>query len=323
LTDAHFNVNLFERQILYRLPTPGWKGTGGVTLGLTDEQKNFYFENGYLPLERVFDPAELNPLIAELNGVIDGWARRYQAEGKLADLFEDAPFERRLFAIHQSMNGDCPELLQAIGGKRKTPAMFHVMTRPEILDVVESVIGPEILVHPQFNSRAKLPDKTSIVNWHQDIGFLDPDVDETFMVNFWLPLVDSDQNNGCLEVIPGSHRAGRLPFTESPEHILPDALPAQSPVCVPVPRGGVLLIQHRTVHRSNPNFSDHIRWSLDIRYSDWRLPTGRSSVPGYIARSLLHPERVARTHADWLALFEGLEQDRHPEMIKVSTDQRR
>jgi hypothetical protein len=54
-----------------------------------------------------------------------------------------------------------------------------------------------------------------------------------------------------------------------------------------------------------PNFSDHIRWSLDIRYSDPRLPTGRDSIPGFIARSIESPESIAKSHHDWLKLFES------------------
>lgn len=277
-----------------------------MPIGLTADQLSFYRDNGYLPIEQLFDPAELDVLIEDLSGVIDYWATVYHKQGRLRDLFVDEPFERRLFCIHQAMEGGCPEVKEAIGGKRKTPAMFHVMTLQPILDVVESVIGPEILAHPQFNSRAKLPDRKSIVNWHQDIGFLEKDADETFMVNFWVPLVDSDATNGCLEVIPGSHKLGRLPFVDNPENIIPGHLPVDKPVCCPVPKGGALLIQHKTVHRSNPNFSNHIRWSLDIRYSDSRKPTGRPAVPGFIARSAEHPESIVRNHLDWLKLFEGI-----------------
>jgi hypothetical protein len=63
------------------------------------------------------------------------------------------------------------------------------------------------------------------------------------------------------------------------------------------------MLQHKTVHRSTPNFSDHIRWSLDIRYSDPALPTGRDHVPGFLVRSVSQPNRVAKDHHDWLKLF--------------------
>lgn len=274
-----------------------------MATGLTENQVTRYLEDGFLPIERLFDPASLDPLISELDEVVDAWAERYNAEGRLKERYAEEPFDTRLYLIHEAMHGQCKEMLEAVLGKRKTAGMYHVMTLPEILDVVESLIGPEILVHPQFNSRAKLPDRTSIVDWHQDIGFLDPDVMQTFMVNFWVPLVDADEHNGCLEVIRGSHRSERLPFGGSPENIFPESLPRGERVSCPIPRGGVLLLQHTTVHRSAPNYADHIRWSLDIRYSDWRKPTGRDDVPGFIARSRSHTEKVAAGHEEWQRLF--------------------
>ena len=270
--------------------------------GLTAEQLETYVNAGYLVIDDLFDPNALNPLIEEIDKDVDYWAKVYHEERRLPETFSDQPFERRLRSIQMAMDG-FPELLGAVLGKRKTAAMFGVLTMPEILDVVESVIGPDILVHPQFNSRAKMPDGSSVVGWHQDMGFLGEEVADTFMVNFWLPLVDSDRNNGCLEVIPGSHRSGLLPFDESPENIRAEAMPGDSPVCCPVSKGGVLMIQHRTVHRSTPNYSDGIRWSLDVRYSPVGEPTGRPDVPGFVARSTSQPELVCHSLEDWLALF--------------------
>ena len=54
------------------------------------------------------------------------------------------------------------------------------------------------------------------------------------------------------------------------------------------------MTQHKTMHRSLPNVSDHIRWSLDLRYCDRRKPTGRADVPGFVVRSAQAPEAVAR-----------------------------
>jgi hypothetical protein len=143
-----------------------------MTNGLTENQRQKYMEQGYLLLDNLYDPARLDPLIDELTHIIDRWAHRYYEQKRLADMFEGEPFDRRFFRIHEAMNGACSELNDAVLGKRKTAGMFHVMTLPEILDVVQSLIGPEILVHPQFNCRAKFPDLTSVVDWHQDIAAL-------------------------------------------------------------------------------------------------------------------------------------------------------
>ena len=171
---------------------------------------------------------------------------------------------------------------------------------------MEALIGPEVLAHPQFNSRAKIPGhQAAVVPWHQDLGYLHPDAEETMMVNFWIPLVDAPMETGALQVIPGSHRWSLIPHETIDGYlgISEAALPPHEVVDCPLQVGGMLMIQHRTVHRSVPNTSERVRWSLDLRYSDPAQPTGREEVPGFIVRSRTHPERVARSHHDWLALF--------------------
>ncbi|MBI1930278.1 phytanoyl-CoA dioxygenase family protein [Candidatus Poribacteria bacterium] len=276
--------------------------------GLNPEQIQFYKDKGYLLVEDVLKPADLQPLIGEFNEVIDTWAHEYYKQGRLKDLFESEPFSRRLYKIYNAVERP-DEIWRAVHGKNhKTAGMFALMTHPAILDIVESMIGPEILAHPQFNSRAKLPNhEATVVPWHQDLGYLQSDAEETFMVNFWIPLVDATVENGCMEVISGSHKHSLIPH----EHIsgylgVPESkLPPGEIVPCPVRVGSVLLIQHKTIHRSIPNRSDHIRWSLDLRYSHPNLPTGRDNVPGFIARSVANPDSVAKSHLDWLKLFEG------------------
>ena len=286
--------------------------------GLNSEQIAFYKHEGYLLVEDVIPVEDLQLLISELNDTVDQNARKAQEQGELSELFEDEPFERRLARIVESVadpsdTSFADTLFQGLHGKLKTEGMFAVQTHPAILDIVESLIGPEILAHPQFNIRPKLPNQdTSVVPWHQDLGYLQPDASETFMVNFWIPLVDATVENGCMEVIAESHKAPLINHViglgpgRNFKGIVDGALPDGEQVQCPVPLGGVLLIQHKTIHRSVPNHSDHIRWSMDIRYSDPRMPTGRDGVPGFIARSETQPASVANTLADWLKLFESV-----------------
>lgn len=282
--------------------------------GLSADQIVSYKEQGYLLVEDVIPPADFQTLIDELNATVDRNVHEAHAEGLLADLFEDEPFERRLARAAAALGDPGTSLdaliFQGLTGKLKTEGIFRVATHPEILDIVESMIGGEILAHPQFNIRPKLPNQdASVVPWHQDLGYLEPDAEETFMINFWIPLVDATAENGCMEVIAGSHRAPLIGHVRElgPARnflgILDADLPAGEQVMCPVKKGSVLLIQHKTIHRSIPNLSDHIRWSLDLRYSDLAMPTGRDDVPGFTVRSRQHPERVSKTLADWLAIM--------------------
>ncbi len=281
--------------------------------GLSEEQLSDYLNDGYLLLDDVLSPEDLQPLIDDIAEGIDRKAREACSNGKLSDSFENAPFDRRLARLRETMD-DASEIEKAVTGKcLKTAGMFAVITHPSILDIVESVIGPEILAHPQFNCQAKMPNEVrSQIPWHQDLGFLHPDAEATFMVNFWIPLVDVSVENGCLEVIPGSHRAGLMPHGEVAgypnEGIRKGWVPDGVHVACPVRKGGVVVFQHKTAHRSFPNRTDRIRWSLDIRYSDPSKPTGRDEVPGFLARSDVHLESVAKTHLDWLELMQEVDE---------------
>jgi ectoine hydroxylase-related dioxygenase (phytanoyl-CoA dioxygenase family) len=264
-------------------------------------------EEGYLLLENVIPPGDLQPLIQEFEEVIEAKAQELYAQGLLEDLFEDEPFDRRLARLYESMQDGSP-LWRAVQGKHhKTAGMFSIVTHSALLDIVESLIGAEILAHPQFNSRAKLPHHDpTVVPWHQDLGYLEFEADGTFMVNFWIPLVEATMEMGAMQVIPRSHRWGLIPHERIGYYLgIPEEkLPPHEIVDCPVPFGGVLMTQHKTVHRSIPNVSDRVRWSLDLRYCDRHAPTGRASVPGFVCRSKEQPERVARSHYDWLKLME-------------------
>ncbi len=180
--------------------------------GLNATQIERFLEEGYLLLENVIPPDDFQPLIRELEDVIEAKARELRAQGLLPDLFEEEPFDRRLARLYASMK-DGSALWRAVQGKHhKTAGMFAVVTHPALLDIVESLIGPEILAHPQFNHRAKLPHHDpTVVPWHQDLGYLDAEADGTFMVNFWIPLVDTTMEMGAMQVIRGSHKWGLIP----------------------------------------------------------------------------------------------------------------
>ena len=83
---------------------------------------------------------------------------------------------------------------------------FTLMSNPKILDAVESLIGPEIFSNPVYNVRPKVPKVAAgAVPWHQDKSYW-PDANSNPVITVWIPLVDSTHENGCLHLIPGTHR---------------------------------------------------------------------------------------------------------------------
>ena len=143
--------------------------------------------------------------------------------------------------------------------------------------------------------------------WHQELAYLNPEeAGDTLIINFWIPLAEATADNGCLQVIARSHRVGLLPH----EHretvnigVGESDMPEGEIVTCEVRPGDVLLTMERLLHRSLPNGSATVRWSVDARYCNIGLPTGRSHKPGFVARSRQNPASVATSHHAWRQLF--------------------
>jgi hypothetical protein len=272
---------------------------------LSAEQTGQFRDDGYLLLHDILPVEEFIALIQELEQVIDAKATELHAAGRLGDLHRDKPFENRLHYLCEDAD-DADEMYRVVFGKRhKTAGLFKVWTLPVLLDLVEPLIGSEILAHPQFNTRAKLAFlESSIGPFHQDGALLAKEAEQTAMVNCWIPLLDVTMEMGGMQVVPGSHKWGVIPHEDN-GRIMEEDLRASDIVDCPVPLGGVLLFDKLTAHRALPNRTDKARWSLDLRYCDANAPTGRD-YPGFLVRSLDHPERVATDHyRDWTRLYES------------------
>jgi ectoine hydroxylase-related dioxygenase (phytanoyl-CoA dioxygenase family) len=185
-----------------------------------------------------------------------------------------------------------------------------------LLDLVESAIGPEIFSNPVQHIRMKLPAGTvtsdasdglnAKIPWHQDNGVVLPEADEATILTVWLPLNDATVENGCLQVIPRSHRGDLAPHCPGPRGAeIPARLLAEDrAVPLPMRAGSALLMHQRTIHSSLDNVTpDQVRISMDLRYQPIGQPTGRPAFPGFVARSHAHPERVLTDPAAWARLW--------------------
>jgi ectoine hydroxylase-related dioxygenase (phytanoyl-CoA dioxygenase family) len=280
---------------------------GGDEMRLTDEQKRAFEDEGVLVVEGVLTPEDLAPLKAEYTEWIDRHARQLAATGRIANLHEDAAFEKRLALLY----AQSPQITHGMDvAEVRGPASFELMRHPALLDTVEGLVGPEITCNPIQHIRAKPPAAVAgsgagfyNVPWHQDAGVITEDADSSNIVTCWLALVDATVENGCMEVLPGAHRLGFLPHMAGPS-IIPEAVPDLEPRPVPVKQGGVVFMHRHTPHRSTPNLSDHVRWSLDLRYQPTGAPTGRSAHPDFIARSQKAPSSVLTDAEAWSALWQ-------------------
>jgi non-haem Fe2+, alpha-ketoglutarate-dependent halogenase len=164
---------------------------------------------------------------------------------------------------------------------------YDLALTPPILDAVERVIGPDILIHSTL-ILCKHPRDTSLVRWHQDGThsglYLSP------TVTAWVALSDSTPENGCMRLVPGSHRLGRLPHAPSTAEdnltrnsdevqVEVDEASARDVVL----RAGEMSLHHYSIiHGSNPNRSDTKRVGFIIRFATPQFP--RADAPFVRAR---------------------------------------
>ena len=279
--------------------------------------------DGYVVVEDVFEPeSDFAPLMAEWDGVLTGIARSLMAEGVLRSLHEGLPFAERLVAISLDSGRNIPQPFDISLPQRnitaETPmhlgdAIFGLITDDRLLDIVAQVIGQEIISNPVQHIRMKLPQRAlssegeasflaGSVSWHQDLGVLTEEADAASILSVWVPITDATVENGCLKVIPGSHRRDLLDHCPTGHNLgIPDKLlTLQEAVPVPMRAGSALIFGQQLIHGSLDNVTaDEVRISMDLRYQPPGQPSGRAGFPSFVAHSAVEPESVLRDPEEW------------------------
>jgi ectoine hydroxylase-related dioxygenase (phytanoyl-CoA dioxygenase family) len=259
---------------------------------LAPEQVQSFHDKGYLIVRDVFRPADLDPLRRELAQAIDEKVRALHAAGELSDLHADLDFDHRLTAIHRDKPANGEAIMKHLEGQRgggfHAPALFAVIANDRLLDKVGALLGTdEIVGSSVYRLRPKLPNLgRGIVPWHQDSGYFAAACDRQLIITCWIPLVDANVANGCMQILPGAHRrgvathhtGGNAGFLVIHDENLPDD--PRRAITAECPRGGVVFMTNLTPHCSTPNTSDHIRWSIDLRYQSADVPNNIGLWPG-------------------------------------------
>lgn len=222
-----------------------------------------FAEHGYVIAEDLFVEDELQELEADLVKLARGG---YPAKDirSLSPEVSDADALQRILCIHM------PHFV--------SPVVKHYTSHPALSSVLGQIIGAHLqpgywnggVKCMQSMFFAKPPGKPGQA-WHQDEAFI-PTRDRS-LCGAWIAIDDATVENGCLWVIPGSHRAGTLyPFKEHDKHeefdISPESYGFDDSGEIPVEmkRGSVLFFNGYLLHRSRRNVSDQYRRSLVNHY---------------------------------------------------------
>ena len=293
---------------------------------LTPAQIEQFYTDGYLVIKDVIDPGTLHAVRSEYAALMDRLYGQWHDEGKVPAPTPDMGFWDKLdiafrggFDWYQPLDISLPaDGITADTPMHFGPAVFDMARHPRILDIVESLLGPELTSNPIQHVRIKPPERdvdpdeirAHIVStdWHQDRGVTLESADETQMVTVWLAITDATVENGCLQVMPGIEKDMIPHCTLTQTGIVDRLLPQKDPVPAPVPAGGAVIFHPLTPHASLKNTSDGYRWSFDLRYNVTGQSTGRDHFPSFVARSRVQPETELTDWRIWRQMWEGARQ---------------
>jgi len=220
---------------------------------------------------------------------------QYEADGYLAPIRvmeegEALALRHKLEAVEAEMGGPLRGDL-----RHKTHLLFpflaDLVRHPKILDAIEDVLGADILCWSS-NFFIKEAADPAFVSWHQDStywGLSSPDV-----ATAWVALTPSNEANGAMAVMPGSHKLDQMPHRDTfHRHNLLTrgqeiAVEVDEAKAVPLNlRPGEMSLHHvRLVHGSAPNPSFDRRIGFAVRY----IPAHLRQLEGEDSATLVRGE---------------------------------
>ena len=213
------------------------------TAVLSKAEKKRLSKDGFLTLSGFVDPEEL----AVIRRVFD-------------HLFEtNAGWEDgNKFDLAGTDDSGPPKLPQILKPSRYAPELLDLKVVQRVREITmdyfacESVeMGEHMILKPPYRGE--------VTPWHQDQAYHDPAMDERSM-NFWMPLDATDEANGCMQYVPGSHKLDVLPHhsigddprihgleVDSPEQL------AKNVVACPMNAGDAVIHLPTTLHFAGRN----------------------------------------------------------------------
>lgn len=170
------------------------------------------------------------------------------------------------------------EALEATEGGLHYNAKLHTVmmsplqmaTSPAVLDVVEALIGPDILLY-DATYIIKEPGTEAHVSWHQDLTYWG--LSDDAQVSMWLALSPATEAAGCMRMIPGSHKQGVFDHEtrDDPSNVLFQSqtvtgVDEDKAVLCPLMPGEASFHHGWTLHASMPNRSADRRIGLNVQY---------------------------------------------------------
>jgi len=270
-----------------------------MSASLTSDQIKTYQRDGYLLLKNLFNKEEVDKLYSA--AIADDVMRKNALD------LNDQTGKKTKLSLWFTPGND----------------VFGYMTRSE--RIIQSIAPLLDSSAPVCHFHSKLMQKEPRVGgaweWHQDYGywyknqFMFPDQ----LISVMVALTPANKANGCLQVIKGSHKLGRVNHGFAGEQVGADmvfvdhTLKTMDLIYCELDPGDVLIFHSNLLHRSEANTSDKPRWSIISCYSSQsNLAYNEASVSWRVPVDVVPDEAILKWKADSLADADFLKKENDP-----------
>ena len=257
---------------------------------LTQEQKDYFWQTGFLVMEDAVTMEELEGLRNEFSCWVEE-SREYGADyGETLD-------GRPRFDLQPGHSSDKPGLRRIQSPEEVSNLFANTMRNAATVDFCAELIGPSIRFH-HGKVNSKLPGTATQVKWHQDFPFEPMTNDD--MITALLFVDDVTLENGPLEVLPGTHKGPihshwhKGLFTGSVDHEIIEAQRDKIVKCTGK-AGSACLMHAKLLHGSAPNLSDSSRTLyITTYYAEDAIELSPNHLPSTLTHELVRGEVSGR-----------------------------
>ena len=291
--------------------------------------KTLLEKHGYLKIKNVLNfDYDLKPILNDMEFVMNELVIKFVSK-KLHQKVLKYDFQKKytyisklkIHDLDQYFNTRLPrDHVKKDSNYFATNSLWNLINNKKILNVVEKILGPEILSNPVQNTRIKQPEKKlqekSIFNglsgrapWHQDAAVLSKKGQRlTDMVTVWIPFTKTTIKNGCMITVSKFNKLGLLNHISNSNGEVQiknsEIIDKHKAVALEANVGDIILLHKHSVHCSLPNKSNNFRISADLRYNKAGQPSGREPLPSFYVRSKSKKNLKIINYKQWLGLWE-------------------
>ena len=263
--------------------------TTGVVL--SQIQQDRFWRDGYI----VVDGAVAPDALTRLRQQMDDWDNESRAHTE--PYGEPTVDGRPRFDMGAEHSAERPALRRINNPSEISDDFNAAMTNAPMVDMVADLIGPNVKYH-HCKINTKLPGSQTVVRYHQDFPYTPHTNDD--VITAMLLLDDVDEGNGCLMVVPGTHRGtidslfqgGTFTGMVAPA-LEQDYLARQVPI--EGKAGAVCLMHTRLQHGSEPNLSENRRRAiyLCVYSAADAIPIARNPMPSTLEGTIVRGKASA------------------------------